>query len=167
VVVAAAAHYFAGLTYRPWTKVVETREIPRTEITLISTFEPAKNGGTEALGQRIVEMPVWPANRTARDHPTGFVAYAPPGAVRAGRALATTGEGRTLPCASCHGASLQGTSEAPRLAGRSPTYLARQLFDIRAGARRGPSVALMQPVTARLSDADVIDIAAYLGSLRP
>jgi cytochrome c553 len=72
-----------------------------------------------------------------------------------------------MACAACHGVRLQGLDEAPRLAGRSPTYLARQLFDLRAGARRGPAVARMAPAAAQLTNADIVDLAAYLGSLRP
>ncbi|HEY7900512.1 MAG TPA: c-type cytochrome [Caulobacteraceae bacterium] len=164
--VAAAALYFAGLPYRPWIRVVETGSVPRLKISAISTFEPAAGGGVEPLGERIVEMPDWPA-RSPGGHPRGFVAYAPVGSVRRGAALAASGEGRTMACAACHGVRLQGLDEAPRLAGRSPTYLARQLFDLRAGARRGPAVARMAPAAAQLTNADIVDLAAYLGSLRP
>jgi cytochrome c553 len=165
--VATAARYFSGLTYHRWVKVVETRQVPRLQVTPISTYEPAPGGGAEPLGDRIVEMPFWSLPRRAGDSPQGFVAYVPVGAVRAGGALAASGEGRTLACNSCHGATLQGLGLAPRLAGRSPTYIARQLFDFRGSARRGPAAAQMNAVTARLTDADVLDLAAYMGSLRP
>jgi cytochrome c553 len=55
----------------------------------------------------------------------------------------------------------------PRLAGNSPSYLARQLYDMQTGHRAGAWTALMAPVVAGLNDADVLATAAYLGSLRP
>ena len=41
-------------------------------------------------------------------------------------------------CAVCHGANLEGIGPVPALAGRSPSYATRQLFDMKTGARRGP-----------------------------
>jgi cytochrome c553 len=48
---------------------------------------------------------------------------------------------------------------------RSPSYLARQLYDIQYGARKGPAVALMVPEVAHMTPADRIAIVAYLASL--
>ena len=42
----------------------------------------------------------------------------------------------------CHGADLKGLGPVPRLAGRSPSYMARQLYDMqqrRSAKERGPS----------------------------
>jgi cytochrome c553 len=55
----------------------------------------------------------------------------------------------------------------PPLAGRSPSYLFRQLYAFRIGARGGPQAAAMQQVAAKLSQADMIALAAYAASLRP
>lgn len=65
-------------------------------------------------------------------------------------------------CTACHGAQLQGGSApsgtgpvaAPRLAGQSPGYLARQLRAFRAGDRVDPS-GQMQAVSRGLSDPDI------------
>jgi cytochrome c553 len=59
------------------------------------------------------------------------------------------------------------TRRPPGLAGRSPSYLARQIWDIKTGSRRGPAVALMQAPVAQLNEADIVDITAYLASRRP
>jgi cytochrome c553 len=64
-----------------------------------------------------------------------------------------------------HGASLQGLGNVPAIAGHSPSYLARQLYDRQSGARRG--VAPMQAGVARLSVADGRAMTAYAASLDP
>jgi cytochrome c553 len=43
--------------------------------------------------------------------------------------------------------------------------MARQLYDMQRGARRGPMAALMRPAVARLSAEDIIAITAYAASL--
>jgi cytochrome c553 len=55
----------------------------------------------------------------------------------------------------------------PRLAGRSPSYLFRQLYDFQHGSRHGEWSALMKAPVARLTDDDMLNIAAYLSSLEP
>jgi len=55
----------------------------------------------------------------------------------------------------------------PNLAGRSPSYLARQMYDMKLGTRSGPLAALMLPVVAKLSDSDMVDVIAYVSSLDP
>ena len=55
----------------------------------------------------------------------------------------------------------------PRLAGRSPSYLVRQLYDFQHGVRTGPWSALMKPTVEKLTLDDMIDLAAYAASLPP
>ena len=55
----------------------------------------------------------------------------------------------------------------PALAGRSPTYIVRQLYDIHSGARPGPTTELMKPIAGQLTLQEMIDVAAYLGSKMP
>jgi cytochrome c553 len=45
--------------------------------------------------------------------------------------------------------------------------MARQMFDIKHGARSGPSAALMQSVVANLNEEDILNLAAYAASLDP
>jgi cytochrome c553 len=56
---------------------------------------------------------------------------------------------------------------APPLAGRSPTYLFRQLYGFSTGARGGDAALPMRGVVARLTQTDMIALAAYVGSLKP
>jgi cytochrome c553 len=89
------------------------------------------------------------------------------GSVERGRRLATTGDGRTLACAGCHGPGLRGVGEVPPIAGRSPTYLMRQLVAFRTGARDTPAAGPMRTVVAQLDVDEMIALAAYVGSVQP
>ena len=55
----------------------------------------------------------------------------------------------------------------PGLVGLHPVYIVRQLYDIQHGTRTGPAVELMQPVVAKLTIEDMVDIAAYTASRDP
>ncbi|HZZ90695.1 MAG TPA: hypothetical protein VFE13_20395 [Caulobacteraceae bacterium] len=121
----------------------------------------------EPIGLRIVEAAEDRQRAGMADPHSGFVAFVPAGSVARGRALAQHGADGQAPFASCHGADLRGSAAAPPLAGRSPTYLARQLWDFRTGARRDAGAAAMQQVAARLAPASIVDLTAHLASLRP
>ena len=163
----AVAAYFAALEPRRVIRVVEAVTIPRP-YAAGWFYAAAQDGTRERLGQRIIEVPVDLEQFENRDTRAQFIAFVPPGSVARGRSLVTTGAaGRTVPCATCHGAELKGLGPVPGIAGRSPGYLVRQLFDIRAGVRAGPTVQLMQPTVAKLRLADMTAIAAYLASLTP
>jgi cytochrome c553 len=62
---------------------------------------------------------------------------------------------------------LRGLGPVPGIAGRSPSYLTRQMYDMQAGARRGEWTELMKPVVANLSNEDLVNIVAYVSSLMP
>jgi cytochrome c553 len=90
----------------------------------------------------------------------------PVGAVVAGEALVNTGAlNENLPCASCHGQDLKGIGNLAGIAGRSPSYIMRQLFDIQSGQRVGFGVAPMKEAVRRLSIEEMIDISSYLATL--
>jgi cytochrome c553 len=169
----AAAEYYASLKATPWIKVVETDMVPKTRIVaagggLTLALEGAE-AGTEPLGMRIVETPV-DAEQTEplRNPRSGFIAYVPRGSIAKGRELALRGGGgKTVACAACHGEGLKGTDTFPPLAGRSPGYLARQLYDFQHFTRVGPGSALMQPIVQHLSEEDILELVAYVGSLQP
>ena len=164
-----AADYFAALPWTPWITVVEATSVPKT-IVKGGMIVPAEGteAGTEALGQRIIEMPM-DAERAEvlRDDAASFVAYVPVGSIEKGEVLVTSGGGKTISCSVCHGANLEGLGSVPPLAGRSPSYTVRQLFDIKEGNHDGLASALMKPVVASLTLDDMINIAAYTGSRVP
>jgi cytochrome c553 len=168
--VQAAAAYFAALKPKRLIKVIESDSVPRTYVARLF-FVKSPQGGTETLGQRIVEMPDDVEQFELRDSRSMFTAYVPPGSVARGEVLVKSGgQGATVACAACHGADLKGLTTMaaiPGIAGRSPSYLMRQLWDFKNGARAGPGSALMQATVANLTEADMIALAAYVASLPP
>jgi cytochrome c553 len=163
-----AATYFSRLTYRPWIRVVEAETVPRTEVIVGTMWAPIPGADKEPLGSRIVEIPEDLERTELRDPRSGFVAYVPVGSPAQGENMVTTGgDGRTVPCATCHGPDLKGLGAVPPIAGRSPSYIVRQIYDIQSGARAGSASLLMQPVVAKLTMDDMIAISAYVASLPP
>ncbi len=159
----AAAVYYGSIKWKPWVTVIESETAPKTRQSAAGLFIPLEGNQAEPLGQRIIEVPEFP-DRTERyrDPRAGFVAYVPVGSIERGRALVTTGAGKTTQCALCHGRDLQGVGDAPGIADRTASYTARQLYNMQQGTRLSP---LMKPVVASLSRDDIIAIAAYLASL--
>jgi cytochrome c553 len=162
--VKAAAEYIASLKWTPWIRVVEADTIPRMRVAG-NVFFPVTEGGTEPLGNRIVETPEDAARFELRDPHSGFVAYAPRGSLAKGAALASGGGSKTLPCNVCHGPDLNGLGPVPGIAGRSPSYIMRQLWDIQQGARKGTWSPLMKQVVANLSQDDMLNLSAYIASI--
>ena len=163
----AAATYFAAIPPRSYQQVIETDEVPVTKVAgWILTPEPGNR--REPLGARIVETSADYERFENRDSRNPYLIYVPRGSVARGRELVTTGAGGRIPtCASCHGPELKGLADVPRLAGRSPSFLMRQLCDIRNGTRSGGPSELMKPIVAALSEDDMTAIVAYLASLKP
>lgn len=169
--VKTAAAYFASMKWTPWVKVVEAEMVPKTHFVgggggLCLPLE-GPEAGTEPIGHRIVEVPENVDATELRDPRSGFIAYVPPGSIKRGEILATTGGGgKTLGCANCHGEGLAGQFSVPSIAGRSPSYMAQQLYDIQKGARTDYS-RMMKQTVANLSEEDILDIVAYVASLPP
>ena len=163
-----AAEYFAAITPTPFVKVIETATPPKTYISADARHRRIMpEGGTEPIGRRIIQVPEDPMQVTIRNPHSGFIAYVPPGSIRKGEALAKGGGGKTIQCDICHGEKLTGLGEVPRLAGLQPVYIARQLITLQNGTSAGTNAALMKRVVAKLSEDDIIALAAYLGSLPP
>ena len=163
----AAADYFGSMKWTPWIKVMESKTVPKTRIA--GGMYLREGEGTEPLGMRIIETPEnVEFTETLRNPRSGFIAYVPEGSIKKGEALVTAGgKGKTVQCSLCHGADLKGLGPVPGLAGRSPSYLVRQMYDMQAGARHGVWTDLMKPVVAKLTDEDFVSIAAYLSSRMP
>ncbi|MHA7685536.1 c-type cytochrome [Cupriavidus sp. PET2-C1] len=69
-------------------------------------------------------------------------------------------------CQACHGATLMGKDQAPRLAGQGQDYLAKQLADFKTGMRKDPTGA-MNGLAATLSSEDIPVVAHYLAGILP
>ncbi len=168
-----AATYFASIRATPWIKVVESATVPKTRAQggIFLPLEGA-DAGVEPIGERIIETPENVRDTEFLRNPrSGFIAYVPPGSLKKGEALVkdgvTSSGGKVAACTICHGPDLRGIGPAPTIAGRSPSYIARQLYDMQHGNRNGLWTPLMAPVLARLGPDDLLATAAYLASLKP
>ena len=67
-------------------------------------------------------------------------------------------------CIGCHGAGgVSVVATYPSLQGRSEDYIRKNLNDFRSGARKSP---VMNAMAAGLNDADIANLADYIGSLK-
>ncbi len=169
----AAAKYFTSIPATSWIKVVESATVPKTKPQggMFLTLEGAE-AGVEPIGDRIIETPEKAHDTEFLRNPrSGFIAYVPPGSLKQGEDLimngVTSSGGKVTACTACHGVDLRGLGPVPTLAGRSPSYVARQLYDMQHGNRNGAWTPLMAPVLAKLGPQDVLTAAAYLASLQP
>ena len=145
--------------------MVESLNIPRAEP---SDWVYKQVDGSEDLEDRLLEVApdITPPPASRRPHAVHGLRAARR-AVR-GKQLVTNGDkGTTQPCATCHGPKLQGTDKIPPLAGRSPTYLLRQLIGFKNGLRSNEAAKQMDPVVEKLELKDMVALAAYVGSLYP
>jgi cytochrome c553 len=156
-----AAEYFAAMPWTPWIRVVEAERIPEMHLEEGGMHITVGKEPTEPLAGRIVETPedAYQANMV-RNPRSGWVAYVPVGSLARGKTLVTA-------CVTCHGTDLMGSGDFPGIAGRSPSYMMRQLWDMKRGTRNGLWTELMKPVVANLTADDMTAIVAYLASIRP
>jgi cytochrome c553 len=164
--IAQAAQYFSSLKPQRWITVIETESVPKTEVKGWMLVE-AQGGVREPIGERIIEMPQHLERTELRDARSGFTAYVPMGSLAKGAALVTGAAGKRVACTLCHGQDLRGLGPVPALAGRSPSYIVRQLYDLQRGTRNGNWAALMKTAVAQLTLEDMVAIAAYAASLAP
>jgi cytochrome c553 len=161
-----AAAYFASIKPRANIVVVETDTVPKTQVRDLFLAPIEGSSDKESIGQRIIEIPENVENFVSRDTRVRFIAYVPPGSIQKGRQLAMSGD-PSARCTACHGADLRGNDVVPTIAGRSPTYLFRQLYDYKSGVRKGPNSDTMKPAVEKLTVADMIALVAYSASLAP
>jgi cytochrome c553 len=163
-----AVEWFSTLKPAVWYKVIEATTVPKTWVNGGRMRLPLPAGGTEPLGNRIITLPQDPARVELRDPHSGFIAYVPPGSIKKGEELVTKGGGgKTIACNICHGEGLKGLGDVPALAGVHPIYVVRQLYNIQVGANSSSAAAQMKKVVEKLSEDEMIAIAAYTASLAP
>ena len=163
-----AAEYYAaiGPDRQKWVKTVVGTEVPKG---------PAPFGGGgfryHAPEGGMEPLPAGMVVETAEDDDLvrvrdqidgGFVQYVHPEDMTLGEKVAAEGK-----CGTCHGAEYKGTGDVPRLAGQHSVYLIRQLKDMQTGARKDKNVAVMKPIVEKLSDREMVAVAAYLASKSP
>jgi len=113
----------------------------------------------------LLAAPAFPSFAQQPAAKTAPAAAAPAAAAPAGPAKPDLNQGSTkftAVCASCHGADgNSGTPANPKLAQQHPEYLVKQLQEFKNGKRPSP---VMQGFAAQLSDADMKNIAAFIGA---
>ena len=79
------------------------------------------------------------------------------------------GREKYVQCASCHGSDGRSTviPQYPKIGGQSAPYVVNALKAYRDGRRLGTFAAVMAEVAKPLSDADIVNLAAYVESLDP
>jgi cytochrome c553 len=165
--VAVAARYFAAQTLPRRVTVLERARVPRQRAAAW-IYTAAAGGGEEPLRERLLESAGDFERHERRDATLVYTAYVPVGSLARGAQIATLGAGQAADaCVICHGPALRGVGPVPPLAGRSPSYLLRQLYAFRSAARAAPAALPMQAVTNRLRDSDLLAAAAYAASLPP
>jgi cytochrome c553 len=160
----AAAEFFAQQPYPRRIKVVESRTAPKVRLQggMHMAIPASEGGGMVPIpADEIVEVPNDNLAAEARDTRMGWTAYVAPGTLNRGKQVAARHQ-----CATCHGANLEGIGPVPALAGRSPSYMMRQLFDMKTGTRRGPWAELMMPAVARMSLQDMTAVVAFAASVQ-
>ena len=163
-----SAKYFAQQKLRRRVCVIESLRIPRAER---AAWIYEEVGGTEDLEDRLLEVTNELARHERRDDRLEYIGLC------AARAASARGKrlvdhrataSKTRVCSTCHLANLKGTDKIPPIAGRSPTYLLRQLLAFRNGTRAERSRAADDADVSKSSTLnDMIDVVAYVGSLYP
>ncbi len=69
-------------------------------------------------------------------------------------------------CISCHGVNGEGIAPFPKLAGSDENDVIKKLKQYRSGEQIGAMTAVMAPMAAALSDADIENVAAYIATLK-
>lgn len=163
-----AAEYYAaiGPDRQKWVKTVVGNDMPKGPAPFGGGgFRyHAADGGMEPLPPgMIVEVAENDDLVRARDQINGgFVQYVHPEDMALGEQVANMAG-----CATCHGADDKGAGDVPRLAGQHPLYMIRQLKNMQTGARKDKNVAIMKPIVAKLSDREIVAVAAWLASRTP
>ncbi|HSG64093.1 MAG TPA: c-type cytochrome, partial [Gammaproteobacteria bacterium] len=91
---AQAAEYFSSLTFRTWTRVIETDQVPQVHATDGGLMVPIEGAPPVPIGDRIIEVPEIPDRMEVhRDPRVGFITYVPVGSLARGEELVKTGAG--------------------------------------------------------------------------
>lgn len=71
-------------------------------------------------------------------------------------------------CMACHGPDGKGNAPAawPLLKGQQPDYLVSQLKKFRDGSRANDANSMMRNVAARMTDAEIMSVSAYIAGIK-
>jgi cytochrome c553 len=118
--------------------------------------------------REIAKIADYYANLGAQPERRDIGSYPDPGRIARGQALAAQGDPKNaIPrCLACHSPSR--AAEFPALSGQHANYLAGQLRVWQRGGRASTTYGqIMAPIARRLSEEQILDVAAYFASLPP
>jgi cytochrome c553 len=160
-----SAKYFAQQKLRRRVYVIESLRIPRAER---AAWIYEEVPGTEDLEDRLIEVTNELVRHERRDDRLEYSAYVPPAAsVAASASSSRAMVARRSPALPAISRISRAPTRFRRIAGRSPTYLLRQMLAFRNEGRANDASQQMKPVLEKLTLNEMIDVAAYLGSLYP
>jgi hypothetical protein len=137
----AAAEYYGAMKWTSWIKVEETRTVPKT-YTSVGMYLPLEGNAKEALGERIIEMPLdAEATEGLRNPRSGFIAYAPIGSIKEAKPWSPGIVARPSPAEFVMGPISKASALFPAsLAGRPVIWCASCMTSSKArGTAIGPS----------------------------
>lgn len=67
-------------------------------------------------------------------------------------------------CASCHGPAGRGMASFPSIRGKDAEFVSSRLKTYRAGEKVGPNSLLMIPMSAELTDDEIVNLAAFIST---
>lgn len=124
---------------------------------------PAASAAAPGASGLMVAPPQAPGTAPGPSAATPAPAAPATQAAPAGKADIAAGDAKyTAVCAACHGAGgNSGTPANPRLSQQHPAYIVKQLQEFKNGKRPSP---IMQGFAAQLTEQDMVNIGAYLGT---
>ena len=124
---------------------------------------PVRGAAADDVRRRpVIERPPTGFRRAALAGWLGLV-LAPVGVCPASAGDPEAGRDKAAQCRTCHGIDGIGRMpNVPNLAGQSEMYLEKQLRAFRSGERQAPQMSV---IAAGLSDADIVNLAAWYASI--
>jgi cytochrome c553 len=156
----AAAAYFSALQPRKRIEVVESDTAPKTYVAGL-LWAALETGERDPIGVRIVEVPDDLLRFESRDPRSTFTAHVPVGSL-ARRGACYERTMRVVPWR-----RPERAWTAAKHCWSLTSYMFRQLYDFRHGARAGEWSPLMVQAVATLDEQSLLAIVAYLASRDP
>lgn len=142
--------------------VLAALAIPTSAQQGASSAAPAAAQGASGLTVAPPAAPAQPAPGPAAATPAPAAPAAQAPAATGKPDIAAGGTRYDAVCAACHGAGgNSGTPANPKLSQQHPAYIVKQLQEFKSGKRPSP---IMQGFAAQLTEQDMVNIGAYLGT---
>ncbi len=149
----------AGLSVEYFTRQMEAYKIGRREHEMMQMF------AQQTSDKDVADLAAYYASMSTPCGPEFAISAQTDEGPKAGDIVKGKGkaaEGGVSSCNGCHGLHGRGDPENPRVAGMAEEYFVRQMNAFKSGEREH---LMMQVVVQKLSNQDMVDLAAYYASL--